>query len=373
MEKETYYKLLTTYLNLLADYLNFRESKDTVIDKDTFAFFVKLSKKHSTTALLYKALINTKAQIDKEYINKLEEYYFANIRKVVLFERERNKLYECLNKNHIDYLPLKGLVIRDYYIDAYSREFADNDILFAGKEDVIKKFFVSRGYKVESYKKSAHDVYLKKPIFNFEMHRALFNKHEDYPSYVSYFKDYLNRSIVKEKYEHELTKEDFYIYFTAHTYKHYQDGGCGIRTLVDYYVFLRKNPNLDFIYINKELDKLDLHSFSDEFSSLANKVFNKQNLNEQEKENLLFIASSGTYGTLQHSVTKGINKKGKFRYLMSRIFPPMSFYKTAYPFMYKTKILIPVAWFARLFRIIFTNPKKATAELKLISKTKKEK
>ena len=373
MDKESYYTLINSYLNLLADYLNFRESKDFNIDKDTFSFFLNFSKKHSTTALLYKAILATRSKIDKEYLSQLEQYYFANLRKVICFEKERNELYECLNKNQIDYLPLKGLVIREYYIDAITREFADNDILFANKEDVIKKFFTNKGYKVEIYKKSAHDVYLKKPFYNFEMHRALFNKHEDYPLYVSYFKDYLKNSLVKQGYEHELTKEHFYIYFTAHTYKHFQGGGCGIRTLVDYYVYLRKNPNLDFVYINKELDKLELHSFSDKISSLANKIFNKQNLNEEEKDTLLYIASSGTYGTLQHSVTKGVNKKGRFRYFMSRIFPPMSFYKMAYPFMYKTKVLIPVAWFCRLFRIIFTNPKKATTELKLISKTKKEK
>ena len=87
----------------------------------------------------------------------------------------------------------------------------------------------------------------------------------------------------------------------------------------------------------------------------------------------IYIASSGTYGTLENSVNKGVKEKGKFRYFMSRIFPPMSFYKTYYPFMYKTKVLIPLAWLFRAFRILFKNPKKAATELKMIRKAKKEK
>ena len=87
----------------------------------------------------------------------------------------------------------------------------------------------------------------------------------------------------------------------------------------------------------------------------------------------MYIASSGTYGTLENSVSKGVKEKGKIGYFMARVFPPYSFYKTAYPWAYKTVILIPIAWLVRAFRILFKNPKKAKKELALISKTKDDK
>ena len=118
---------------------------------------------------------------------------------------------------------------------------------------------------------------------------------------------------------------------------------------------------------------MNLVDFSNKFCSLSNKVFDEQELNDEEKEMLLFIASSGTYGTLENSVNKGVKEKGKFKYFMYRIFPPMSFYKNNYSWAYKTKVLIPVAWIVRTIRIIFRNPKKAAKELKMISKAKKEK
>ena len=266
----------------------------------------------------------------------------------------------------------KCIDVKDLYSDPYTREFADNDILFDEKKDkLVKEFFINKGYTVESFKKSNHDVYLKKPSFNFEMHRALFGETSDNKKNIIYFNDYLSKASLKEQYEHVLSNEDFYIYFTAHTYKHFHNSGCGIRTLVDYYLYL-KNNNLDFNYINQELDKLDLVDFSHQIKSLSMKLFNNEPIDENEEEMLLFIASSGTYGTLEHSVAKGIKEKGKFKYFMSRVFPPYIFYKYSYSWAYKCPILIPIAWLCRFFRIIFTNPKKAKNELKTIKNYKED-
>jgi len=373
MDKEKFTSDIFSYIHLLSLYLNKKKASDFKVDENNISLFVQLSKHHSLIALFYKALVDTSAQVSKEDLKKLEEYYFANVRKVALFDKERKEVYKFLNDNQIDFLPLKGIILKDYYLDPNTREFADNDILFDNaNSDKIKKFFTSKGYLVELYKKSNHDAYTKKPFFNFEMHRALFTDNEDRHIYAEYFKDRLNSSPIKEGYEHYLGNEDFFVYFIAHAYKHFNNSGCGIRTLIDCYLYLRQNQ-LDFDYINQELEKMNLVEFSNMFCSLANKLFDEQELNEEEKEMFLYIASSGTYGTLENSVNKGVKEKGKFKYFMYRIFPPMSFYKDAYPWAYKTKVLIPVAWIVRTFRVIFRNPKKAAKELKMISKAKEEK
>lgn len=373
MEQEKFLRGVHHYLRLISLYLNKQEDPEYEINKGKLSFFLKLSKHHSLRALFYQVLKNTKVKISDDDLNSLESYYVANVKKTIGFEQERKALYQYLNENQIDFLPLKGIILKDYYIDPCTREFADNDILFPNdKSDLIKAFFVNRDYKVEMFKRTNHDIYLKAPFYNFEMHRDLFFDVEGNEKNITYFKEPLKSAPVKEGYEHYLSNEDFYIYFTAHSYKHYRHSGCGIRTLIDYYVFL-KNNKLDFEYINNELAKLNLVDFSNQISSLSLKVFNNEPLTKEEEEMLLYIASSGTYGTIEHSAEKGVQEKGKFRYLMSRLFPPYSFYKTTYPWAYKCPILIPLAWLMRFFRILFTNPRKATQEIKAISKQKKEK
>ena len=372
MEKEVFKTKVLKYIKLLSLYLNKKKDASFAINQEELSFFIRLSKHHSLASLLFKALEGVEVKIDEETLRKLEEHYLVALRKAVLFDRERTELYAYLNNNQIDYLPLKGIILKDLYLDPYTREFADNDILFDEKKDkLVKEFFINKGYTVESFKKSNHDVYLKKPSFNFEMHRALFGETSDNKKNIVYFNDYLSKASLKEQYEHVLSNEDFYIYFTAHTYKHFHNSGCGIRTLVDYYLYL-KNNNLDFNYINQELDKLDLVDFSNQIKSLSMKLFNNEPIDENEEEMLLFIASSGTYGTLEHSVAKGIKEKGKFKYFMSRVFPPYIFYKYSYSWAYKCPILIPIAWLCRFFRIIFTNPKKAKNELKTIKNYKED-
>lgn len=366
MEQEQFKKYIHEYLKLLSLYLNKKEAKDFVINKEKASFFYRISKYHSLRAFFYQVVTALKLDVPQECLSKLEQDYLLNVRKAVSFEEERKALYGYLNEHGIDYLPLKGIIIKDYYPDQFSREFADNDILFDEKKDkLVKEFFVKRDYEVEAFRKSNHDVFQKKPFFNFEMHRALFGETGDNGLIIKYFNSYLNKSLIKENKEHYLNDEDFYIYFTAHSYKHYHGSGCGIRTLIDYYLYVKKS-NLDFDYINKELEKLNLVDFSNQIRTISQKVFDDEPLSEEEEQVLLYIASSGTYGTLEHSVAKGVKAKGKFGYFMSRIFPPYCFYKYAYPWAYYCPILIPFAWLARFFRVLFKNPKKAKNELKTI-------
>ena len=372
MEKQQFSKLVHSYINLLSLYLNKKEASDLTIEDKELSFYIKLSKHHSLTAFLYKTIETTKVSVNKDILNKLEEHYLLNVKKVASFNKERKELYQYLNDNNVNYLPLKGIILQDYYFDSATREFADNDILFEeNKDKLIKEFFVNKGYEVEIYRKTNHDVYLKKPFFNFEMHRALFGETGDNKKNIIYFKDYLKKAHLKDNHEYELSNEEFYIYFTAHSYKHFHISGCGIRTLIDYYLYL-KNTQLDFNYINQELEKLDLLEFSNLMKALAIKVFDNEELNEVEEDALLFIASSGTYGTLQHSVAKGVKEKGKFGYFMNRVFPPYRFYKATYPWAYYCPILIPIAWLCRFFRILFTNPKRATNEFKAIKEYKED-
>ena len=143
------------YLKLLSFYLNNEKPNDFVLSQEEIDGFAKLAYKHSLSALTYQALKHIGIS-QKE----LEQRYYAALKKSVVFEQERKELYAYLNDNQIDFLPLKGIILKDYYPDPYTREFADNDILFDDSKDrLVKKFFTERRYEVEAFGKSNHDVY----------------------------------------------------------------------------------------------------------------------------------------------------------------------------------------------------------------------
>ncbi len=360
-------------LKLIGLYLNQKEDPELIFEESDCKFLLSIGKNHSISAFLFKAVEASKASVSPEVKEQLNQAYLQNVRKSLFFQEERKELYAYLNENKISFIPLKGLFLKDCYLDPFEREFADNDILFQGEKSaaLIKAFFKGRGYAVESYKRGNHDVYLKKPFLNFEMHRALFSKREDTAAFADFFSNPFSSAIQKQGMEYAFKDEDFYLYFLAHAFKHYDAGGAGIRMLLDAHLFL-KGRTLDREYLKQGLEKLGLVEFEAKLASLSFRAFSGEELSEEEKKELLFIGKAGTYGTIENSVEKQVKKKGKFAYFMQRVFPPYSFYKEAYPWAYYSIILIPFAWLFRFFRILFRNPKKAASELKYISKAKKE-
>ena len=71
-------------------------------------------------------------------------------------------------------------------------------------------------------------------------------------------------------YVYDFEAEDFYIYMMAHMAKHFYKRGCGIRNLVDIYVFLEKfGGEMNADYLQKQFAGLGLTAFGEAGPDLA--------------------------------------------------------------------------------------------------------
>ena len=61
----------------------------------------------------------------------------------------------------------------------------------------------------------------------------------------------------------------------GHAYKHFSDGGCGVRTLVDEYVVLQKKNTLDWNYIKRETAKCGIDAFEETLRKVALHAFSE--------------------------------------------------------------------------------------------------
>jgi hypothetical protein len=311
------------------------------------------------------------------------------VRKVILFDAERSKLFQFMEQKGIWYLPLKGVILKDYYPGIGMRQMSDNDILFDCTYcDEVQKYMVSQGYKA-TIGHGNHDVYEKEPVYNFELHRSLYGQ-EHQEGWKEYYENVKDKLILNSgaSYGYHFSDEDFYVYIVSHAYKHYADGGTGLRTLIDFYVYLNKKPELDFEYVEKECEALGIREFEQKSRKLCLKIFSEaisngmkafeDSLSAEENEMLLYYLSSGVYGTLDRSVEHRFKKfeekesKSKFRYFMRRVFGDMKFYETYFPFFYKHKILLPVCFFYRIFRMLFSKERrnKMMREIEVVKKVK---
>lgn len=338
---------------------------------------IDMAKEHKLSSMVAYSLLKSGV---KEV--ELEGIIASSIRRMAIFDSERNNIFAIFEKEGIWYMPLKGVILQDLYPAYGLREMADNDILFdVSKADKVKEIMESLGYVIGSYGTSAHDTYFKNPILNFEMHRRLFDKNSEFHAFEYYNEKHdLLQKDENNEFGYHLSHEDFYIYFIAHSYKHYSKKGSGLRTLLDIYIYLNKYPKLEKDYIYRELGKLGLIKFEQEISRLAFDVLDGKELSSEESSRLGFIISSGVYGNRKNMVDNALSRSGdgisaKLKYIRARLRVPKNetdenYYAmlSAYPFFYEHRILLP---FLPIYRIV-KKWKRAKKELYYVTKHKEK-
>ncbi len=337
-----------------------------------------LCKAHFADALVGSVLKQSGVNVG----NIWNEAIAKSIRKVVLFDAERAQILSYMESQGIWYLPLKGIIMKELYPAVGMRQMSDNDILFdADYSDTMHYYMVTRGYETESFGMGNHDVYKKAPVYNFELHRALYGS-TGRKEWVDYYADVKKRLIHDENssYGYHLRDEDFYVYITCHAYKHYCGSGTGVRTLLDFYVYLISHPDMDMEYIQQECRGLGIDDFEEESRRLCRKIFSnsvcenydirvvENSLTPSEKDMLAYYLTSGAYGSYDRLISNRIDRfqnenrgASKFRYMLHRLFPEMDVYREYYPFFYRHKLLLPVGWLYRIIRLTYDKDRRRRA------------
>lgn len=328
---------------------------------DQISTMFALSKEHGLAMLVSKAIPN------------LPLYWKTHIQHLIIqrmqMDFERGELFEFLREQEIWYMPMKGLTFMKLYPEETDREMCDNDILYdpAGYKKV-KQWFLEREYETEYNSVHAHvESYIQEPYCHFEMHRRFFEA--GHREWVAYYSDIEKRLIHVDEFERRFSDEDFYVYTTLHGYKHYQDGGTGLRTLLDAYVFI-SNKQLNWNYVDEELHKLGIAQYEKEIRTLSEKLFTEQVLNKEEENLFLYILTSGAYGTQKHYLEKQFQEHSKQYLLWKAIFPGSGWVKNAVPFYKNHPYLIPFYYMYRLVSRGLKHPKEVKQKLMAIIRYK---
>lgn len=309
------------------------------------------------------------------------------MRKNILLDAERRSLCAEMEKRGIWYMCLKGSVLKDLYPTMDMRQMSDQDILYDEKRrEEVRELFLARGYRQEEGKEdSHHDTYHKEPVYNIEMHHTLIEEGDDILM-AKYYRDIKSRLIQDrpDGFAYHFTDEDFYVYMTAHAYRHYVERGIGIRALADIYVYDSKKPDLDWTYIEAECARLGMKDYEAVSRSLSRKLFADDavpELTPQERDLLIYSFDAGTHGSeagfINHEL-KQMGKDGrisfwtKVRFLFRRLFPSPEWMMQKNKKLRKHPWMIPFAWIGRLFRGAFRRRDHTVKELRYIMDTEEK-
>lgn len=371
-------------MSILTDYLaelvraQLEGKKAKALPKELkFEEIVELSHKNHMDYLLMGALLNTEG-LEEKKSKILRAYVMQSIIKTTTQVMELKKIIRRFEEKEIVNQPMKGAKMKFIYPRPEMREMSDIDILI--RQDCMEKAedeLKEMGYTLHQAIKH-HDIYVKAPLMVVEAHRAMYDKTVDNNQY-DYFSDF-SKTVLQDgcSYTYDFKTEDFYIYMIAHMAKHFYVKGCGIRNLVDIYVYLQAKENeMDREYIDIELKKLGLDVFTDHMESIAMDWLNHKPLSKFQQQVFDYMLDSGIYGKDENGIwNKFSEEKQKKKDVSVKqlkkwyFFPPLSYMTEYYPWLERIPVLLPVAWGIRACRGVFM--KKGTEKRKMLYNIEKE-
>ncbi len=318
----------------------------------------KLASKHQIMPIFYYGASACGFSQDHPIMQKL----FLNVCKDIAVSTQQihslGRLFSAFDQEKIDYMPLKGTLLKKLYPKSEMRLMGDVDILIKPEQyDKIAPIMKSLNYSLGV--ESDHEIVWKKPMVFIELHKRLIPSYNK--DYYSYFGDGWRLAKLCECTRFSMTDEDQMIYLFTHFAKHYRDSGIGIKHMLDLWIFRNSRDKLDEVYITEELKKLQLLEFYQNIVDTLKVWFENGEPNERTELITSIIFNSGVYGTYEASLLSDAFKKTKFedesgefrkKKLFRAIFLPYKNMCEKYPFLEKAAVLLPFMWVVRIIGIV---------------------
>ena len=324
------------------------------LDREAWGRIYSVSKKHDLAHIVGYVLSSSQVEIDEDIRKTFEKVANMAAFRYVKRSYELDAIKGALSSAQIPFLPLKGSVISEYYKEPWLRTSCDIDVLVK-KEDLEKAkcaIIDTLGYELQP-SSTMHDVSLMSPSgVHLELHFEL--KEELFKESKALTEIWQGDGILPASdYEYKMTNEMFLFYHIYHMAKHFQNGGCGIKPILDLWIIKNKMGYDEekaiallqdegyLLFYKNALDLMDVWLDGKEHTLVT-------------KNMERYILNGGVYGSTEQNIVMAQNKRGGvLKNLWHRIFMPYKLLVIKYPSLKKCPPLYPVyliiRWFGALF------------------------
>ena len=325
----------------------------------------KCAKNHRIVPLLYYGILNSNVSINEATNNK---FFFDTCQAIMVSEKQSfslSRISKAFENNSLDFMPLKGSIIKDLYPKVEMRTMGDVDVLFK-VEQYEKIVPLLEGFGLKFVKENENEFAWDDHPFYLEMHRFLVS-----PQHKDYFKYFGNgwqfaRLAEGSNCRYVMSDEDYYIYLFAHLTKHYRFSGVGIKHLVDIWVYLNAKTKLDMKYIEGELKKLKMYEFHKNIIKTVRNWFDGESGDYVTELITDRVFKSGAFGTVESArdaeTVKNIKNSSvkhlKLKRFINFLFPSYKNMCKLFPILEKNPVLLPFLWLWRIvYAILFKKEK----------------
>lgn len=332
----------------------------------TLEALLAFSGQHSMEAMVFRILSPLVSGADDPTWRQWEERANLLLAQSVVQLQERDDLIHMLTRAGIDVMPIKGCWLKELYPDVNDRQMSDLDMLIHPEDAAAaERILLSAGYRREEVS-FHHTTYHKPPYTALELHTALL---PDIDEHGGYYENIWQKAqpVAGTPGLYRMKPEDEYLFYIVHLNKHLQEGGSGIRSILDNGIYFRSFPDMDDAYLERELNTLGLLTLARQVQELSRCWFETGEVLPRSLEPLAqAVCTAGTYGTLEmrtHNRMERLREKYPnpvvrfFAYCLPRFFRPLSEMKRRYPILEKAPVLLPVFWLLRIGSMMLHNEK----------------
>lgn len=317
-------------------------------------------KRHHMVMLLYEGAMNCGIPKNDPTMRQLFQGYCRALLYSEGQQQELERLFNAFDQNHIDYLPLKGCIMKSLYPRPELRTMGDADILIRVEQyPQIIPVMKELGY--EAGIESQHELVWDSPKLHVELHKCLIpERDETQKKWNGFFHEIWSRAELVAGNRYVMSDEDTFLFLFLHFTKHYARLGIGCRHVVDLWVYLRTHPALDHVHLEKALESLNLLTFYRNIRKLIRVWFDGEDMNDTVEVIHHFVFSCGSFGNRKNGMVaeqvrneRFTNMGTKTQYLLTRFLPKAELIQREYPILKKAPWLLPVIWVIRPIKKVF--------------------
>lgn len=318
----------------------------------------KLINSHQIHGLAYEGAVLCGIPKTDPVMGRLFQKYCQLIRRDHIQMTALKKVYDAFEENGIDYLPVKGCVLKELYPNPAMRTMGDADVLIRTEQyDTIKSLLQSLNY-VEGTPYH-HELPWSNASLRLELHGYLI--HDYHVLEYKYFLNAWDTAVHTGSRRYDLSKEDTLLYVFAHYAKHYRIGGIGLRQIVDIWVWQKAHPSINMDIVYSGLEQMDLKAFYESTMETLRCWFMDGEETEKAAVMTQYIFSSGSWGSveshstassLRESKNYGSTKIARRKNILQAIFPSANKLSEQFPVLNKASWLLPFFWCVRWIRTL---------------------
>lgn len=296
-------------------------------------------------------------------LEKIEKLCMGEMYRFLQRDTALERICQSLKKNGIEYILLKGAVLRDLYPDKWMRTSCDIDVLVKEEDlqratDALEK---ETEFKCKS--KNYHDILMKMPNVNLELH---FNIKEDMDNVDKLLlRVWENCTREENSYQFVLTPEFQIFHIISHMSFHFVHGGLGIRPYIDLWLLRHKTEYNEQI-VRDMCDKCGILKFYDECCALSEVWLGEKEHTDTSKMLERYSLNGGVFGNAKNAVITEQLKHKKAGYIFRRLFMDSDSLKRLYPILEKYPYLMPYCQLKRWKKALKSKRAEIKGEMKLV-------